>query len=110
MYTLHFYACEHTQWLRDGADAALALGLPLFVTEWGATDADGGVATPRVCEDEAALWFAWLDEHRVSWAAWKLDGCAESSCLLRTGTRPAGPFGDEQLQGHGFFVRDRLLD
>src|SRR5690606_12838690 len=52
MYTLHFYSCTHTQWLRDIADEALALGAPLFVTEWGATAADGGVEDKTVCDEE----------------------------------------------------------
>ena len=42
LYTLHFYACTHKQPLRDKANAALGLGAPLFITEFGATPSDGG--------------------------------------------------------------------
>lgn len=42
MYTLHFYSCAHTSGLRAKADAAIRAGLALFVTEWGASAADGG--------------------------------------------------------------------
>jgi len=41
MYTLHFYAGTHGAQLRTRMDAALAQGLPLFVSEWGTSRADG---------------------------------------------------------------------
>jgi len=53
MYTLHFYACTHQQELRDKANAALTLGLALFVTEFGATPRTAGSfprATPTCAE------------------------------------------------------------
>lgn len=109
MYTLHFYACTHTAWLRSRADGALAAGLPLFVTEWGATHADGGL-DGIVCEPEAELWHDWMAEKNVSWTAWKLDGCTDSSCLLKQGTPVAGGWTDEWLNGHGAFVRDQLAN
>lgn len=40
-YTLHFYAGTHGQWLRDKAQTALNNGIALFVTEWGAVNANG---------------------------------------------------------------------
>lgn len=30
MYTLHFYAATHKQWLRDRSNEAIAKGLPVF--------------------------------------------------------------------------------
>lgn len=110
MYTLHFYACTHTAWLREDAEQARAQGLPLFVTEWGATGADGGVDDKSICDAEGQLWHDWMNERKISWAAWKLDGCGDATCLFRTGTPAAGPFDDAALNGHGPFVRDRLLD
>uniref|UniRef100_A0A915DLV0 Glycoside hydrolase family 5 domain-containing protein n=1 Tax=Ditylenchus dipsaci TaxID=166011 RepID=A0A915DLV0_9BILA len=37
MYTLHYYAGEHKQWLRNKAQTALNNGLPIFITEYGTT-------------------------------------------------------------------------
>lgn len=110
MYALHFYACSHGETIRASAREALEGGLPVFATEWGATEADGGVENPRVCEDEAAAWLDLLRDHGVSWAAWKLDGCREASCLFTPGTPVSGPFHDERLNGHASFVRERLLE
>jgi endoglucanase len=114
MYTMHFYSCTHTAWLRERGDAALALGAPLFVTEWGATHSDGGTAmNPGLCLEEAQVWHDWLNGHQISWAAWKLDDCTDGSCFFRTGTSPSPPAGgwpDSSLNGHGPFVRDRMRE
>jgi endoglucanase len=107
MYTLHYYACTHKAWLRQRADAALANGAPLFVTEWGATHADGGL-DGLTCADEAQLWDDWLNVRKISWAAWKLDGCTDSSCLLKGGAPVDGGWTDRYLNGHGAFVRGRM--
>ncbi len=108
MYTLHFYSCTHLEWLRKKASYATDYELPLFVTEWGATHADGGL-DGRVCQEEAQTWHTWLNEHGVSWAAWKLDNCTpDSSCILNPGAPVNGPWTDQWLRGHGAFVRDKM--
>ncbi|HET9954179.1 MAG TPA: glycoside hydrolase family 5 protein [Polyangiaceae bacterium] len=107
MYTLHFYSCTHGGVLNKGANA-VARGLPLFVTEWGATNADGGL-DGKVCEDEAATWLEFLEDEGIGWAAWKLDGCEpDSTCLLVPGTPVNGGWTSEYLHGHAPFVRDWL--
>ena len=100
LYTLHFYACTHKQPLRDKANVALGLGAPLFITEFGATPADGG--TPGngdniVCEDEANNWFSWMATNSVSGAGWKLDQCVDTSCLLDYQAPIDGPWTDDVL-------------
>jgi endoglucanase len=111
MYTVHFYACDHRDQQRALAQTAYDAGLALFVTEWGATPADGGAANPTVCEADAQAWHDWMDERGVSWAAWKLDGCADSSCLFTSDAAPAdGGWTDQYLNGHARFVVDRLLE
>jgi endoglucanase len=108
MYTLHFYSCTHTGWLRSRAQSALTAGLPLFVTEWGASDADGG-RDGLVCLDEAKLWLDFFEANKISWTAWKLDDCAaDSTCLLQPGTPVAGGWTADYLHGHATFVRDEL--
>jgi aryl-phospho-beta-D-glucosidase BglC (GH1 family) len=108
LYTLHYYACSHKAWLRQKGDTALSKGIALFVTEWGATDADGGT-DGIVCLDEAQHWDDWLNARKISWSAWKLDGCEpDSTCLLKPGAPVAGGWTDEYLHGHGLFVRGRM--
>jgi aryl-phospho-beta-D-glucosidase BglC (GH1 family) len=106
MYTLHFYSCTHQQWNRDKADAAIDAGLALFVTEWGASAADGGL-DGRVCLDEAQTWIDWMEANGISWTAWKLDVGPDSTNLLSTGAPLTGGW-DDHLHGHAPFVVENL--
>ena len=131
LYTLHFYACTHRQSLRDKATTALAAGIGLFVTEFGSTPSDGGVVMrgdPYVCEGETQTWFSWMADHNISGAAWKLDQCTDTSCILSAAAPVDGPWTDDLLSndadstavdggvrpatggGHGKFVVDWLRE
>lgn len=108
MYTLHFYACTHGSYLTSKFQTARDNGLPIFVTEWGATNADGGL-DGKVCADEAGDWMDLLKAANVSWSAWKLDNCTpDSSCILAAGASTSGGWTTEYLHGHGVFVRDAI--
>jgi endoglucanase len=110
LYTLHFYSCSHAGRLRAIGDTALSQGLALFVTEWGGTHSDGGL-DGLVCLDEAQLWHDWMNQHGISWTAWKLDNCTDSTCYFPPSGAPlSGGWTDEYLQGHAPFVRDRMLE
>lgn len=111
MYTVHFYSCDHRDTQRGQALSARLRQMPIFVTEWGATAADGGTdARGEVCEEEAQLWHDFMNQEGISWTAWKLDDCADLSCLFRPAAPRAGGWTDQWLNGHGPFVRDRMLD
>ncbi|HEY3595498.1 MAG TPA: glycoside hydrolase family 5 protein, partial [Polyangiaceae bacterium] len=102
LYTLHFYACTHQQALRDKATLALSRGIALFVTEFGATPADGGLARdPFVCEDATNAWFSWMGDHHISGVSWKLDRCTATSCdtsnILTADAPVDGPWTDNFL-------------
>jgi endoglucanase len=100
LYTLHFYACTHRQSLINKANTAISMGLPLFVTEFGSTPADGGVVKNGdndVCEPETNVWFAWMAQNNISGASWKLDQCTDSSCLLTADAPVDGPWTDNYL-------------
>ncbi|GAA1796630.1 cellulase family glycosylhydrolase [Luedemannella flava] len=102
MYTLHFYSCTHTQFLRDKANTALRAGLPLFVTEWGASHADGGL-DGRICDAEAQTWIDWMKSNGISWTAWKLDVGNDTTNLLSAGAPVTGGW-NNYLHGHAPFV------
>jgi aryl-phospho-beta-D-glucosidase BglC (GH1 family) len=115
MYTLHFYACTHNSAKGQLAKAksALSSGLPIFVSEWGATAADGGVGGTSVCTSYADEWHAWMDANSISWAAWKLDDCdgltvADTSCLLKLNAPLTGGWTSAYLNGHGAYVVSQL--
>jgi endoglucanase len=110
MYTVHFYSCTHGAAQRQQAIDAANRGVAIFVTEWGATVADGGTdPTGMLCLDEAQLWHDFMDERQISWAAWKLDDCRDLSCFFRPQAPRIGGWTEEWLQGHGPFVRARMM-
>lgn len=117
MYAVHFYSCTHGQTQLNRAKKALAAGLPIFVTEWGATNADGGVKGTPACLPEADLWLDWMDQNAISWAAWKLDNCGweveqngveDTSCLLKANTPVEGGWPLSTLNGHGPYVVEKM--
>jgi hypothetical protein len=99
LYTLHWYSCTHGQSFRAYGNTAIAKGIALFVTEYGATFSDGGVPSSHdyVCEDETNLWFDWMVQNNISGVAWKLDQCPDSSCILGASAGVDGPWTDDRL-------------
>jgi endoglucanase len=109
MYTVHFYSCTHRGVQRAQAQYAYDKGIPIFVTEWGATVADGGTnPMGQLCLDEAQAWHDFMNQAGISWAAWKLDDCPDLSCLFKQAAPRDGGWTEEWLNGHGPFVRDRM--
>ena len=101
MYTLHFYAGTHGAQLRQRVDGALAQGLPIFVSEWGVSRADG---SGGVFLQESQVWLDFLEARGISWCNWSLCDKDETSAALRPGTSPAGPWGQKELSESGRFV------
>nr|UNG40285.1 glycoside hydrolase family 5 subfamily 2 [Agapanthia villosoviridescens] len=101
MYTLHFYAGTHKQWLRDTATNVLNNGLPIFVTEYGTVNADGD-GDPDVAESR--LWWDWLDEHNISYANWAVSDKLEGASVLVVNATSAEVCRDEFLTESGRLV------
>lgn len=79
MYTLHFYAGTHKQWLRDLAQGAIDQGLPIFITEYGTDNID---EVNWVDEEESQLWWTWLDQNNLSYTNWAICDVNEASAAL----------------------------
>lgn len=84
MYTLHFYAGTHGDYLRGKAQTALDNGLPLFVSEFGICDASGNGSLNKA---EGAKWMKFLKKNKISYIGWNLSNKAESSALLKSSCR-----------------------
>ncbi|MBO4897624.1 MAG: cellulase family glycosylhydrolase [Clostridia bacterium] len=98
MYTCHFYAGTHTDWLRQRiADC----GLPVFVTEWGTSAADGNGG---VYLSEAQKWIDFMRERNISWANWSLCDKNESSAAIKSGADISDGISDSELTDSGKFV------
>ncbi|MBL4965170.1 cellulase family glycosylhydrolase [Bacillus halotolerans] len=105
MYALHFYAGTHGQFLRDKADYALSKGAPIFVTEWGTSDASGNGG---VYLDQSREWLNYLDSKKISWVNWNLSDKQESSSALKPGASKTGGWPLSDLSASGTFVRENI--
>jgi aryl-phospho-beta-D-glucosidase BglC (GH1 family) len=106
-YALHFYAGTHGQSLRDKAQTALDRGAALFVTEWGAVNAngDGDVATR-----ETIAWMDFMKARGISHANWATNDKAEGASALRRGASVTGGWAADQLTDSGKFARQIISD
>ena len=98
MYTLHFYAGTHGKELQDRMEVALGKGLPLFVSEWGTSRADG---SGGVFPEESQAWLELLKKHNISWCGWSLCDKDETSAALKPGTSPDKAWTVEDLSDSG---------
>ena len=106
MYTLHFYAGTHGGELRDRVDSVLAQGLPVFVSEWGTSRADGGGG---VFLEQSKVWLDFLERRGISWCSWSLCDKDETSAALRPGVSPDGPWSQADLSQSGQFVFSQFI-
>ena len=105
MYTLHFYAGTHGQYLRDKAQAALNAGLPLFVSEFGISDASGNGGLNM---EEGKQWLDFLDKNKISYVAWNLSNKDESSALIRSSCQKVTGWKKDDLSDWGRWYAARL--
>lgn len=104
-YTLHFYAATHKQSLRDKGEAALAAGLPLWITEWGTCEASGDGALDF---GEAQTWLDWAASHGITTTNWGVYDKSESCAALNPGASGTGGWNTGQISQSGNFVKSYI--
>ena len=103
MYALHFYAATHTDGLRNKCKAAVSMGLPLFVTEYGICDASGSGA---IDEFQANQWISLLDSYGISHAMWNLSNKSETSAMIKSSCSKTSNLAADDLSATGnWFVK-----
>ena len=105
LYALHFYAASHREGLRRRAEAAIACGLPLIVSEWGTCESNGG---GLIDLDESDRWWEFMEANRLSSACWAISDRDETSAALRPRAASGGNWGHRDLSGTGRYVRGKL--
>ena len=105
MYTLHFYAATHTDWLRDNMKSAIADGLPVFVSEYGICDASGNGA---IDEYQAEQWIKIMDEYDVSYVAWNISNKNETSAILNSSCNKVSGVSESDLSASGKWLYHML--
>ena len=105
MYTLHYYAASHKQELRNIAQIAIDVNMPLLVTEYGVTTytGDGFIHVA-----EAKIWKAFLNSNNISWLYWSIADKHESSAAVKPGASGRGGWPDIMLTQSGLMLCTEL--
>lgn len=105
MYTMHFYAATHKKWLRDRTDAAIAKGLPVFVSESAGMEATGdGPLDPA----EWKAFIDWMESRKISWVVWSVSDKDETCSMLQKSAASDGHWKTSDLKQSGVMLRDLL--
>lgn len=102
MYALHFYSGTHKDDLRNKAKRALDNNVPIFVSEFGVSDASGNGG---VYLDEANKWMEFIKNNNLSFVNWSLADKNESSALLKQENKVVS---DDSLSESGKYIKNVL--
>ena len=107
MYTLHFYAATHKDSLRSKMKSALDKGLPIFVTEFGISDASGN---GKIDEAEGDKWIDALNQYNISWVCWNLSNKNETSAILNSSCKKLTGYDESDFSGEGKWLLKKLKE
>jgi endoglucanase len=102
MYTLHFYAATHKQWLRDRGDYAIKKGLPLFISESAGMEATGN---GPINLEEWDAWTNWAEKNRISWITWSVSDKNETCSMLLPSASSEGNWQEKDMKESGIRTR-----
>jgi len=105
MYTLHFYAATHKQWLRDRGDYAMKKGLALFVSESAGMKANGD---EELDYDEWNKWIKWMEANKISWITWSIADKDESCSMLLPKASSTGGWQAHDMKESGNKTRELI--
>lgn len=105
MYTVHFYAATHGKELRDRTDAAIASGLPVFISECAGMEATGD--GPLDYEAWQA-YIDWMEAKGLSWITWSVSDKEETCSILKKSASSKGNWKQKDLKESGIKIRAYL--
>ncbi len=105
MYTVHFYAGTHKQWLRDNTDIAIGKGLPIFISECAGMEASGD---GPIDYKEWEKWIDWMEAKGLSWITWSVSDKNETCSVLYPSANSNGDWKDKDLKESGLKAREYL--
>lgn len=105
MYTLHFYASTHKEYLRNRMEEAAKRGLPIFVSESGGTEASGN---GKIDPESQQLWIDRMEKLKISWICWSISDKDESCSMLLPRATATGPWADDVIKRSGKLTRGYL--
>ena len=81
VYSLHFYAATHTDFLRNKCKSAYQSGLPMLVSEFSICDASGNGGIDK---KSASKWMKLLKKYKIGHIAWNISNKNETSALIQS--------------------------
>ncbi|MBL7741562.1 MAG: glycoside hydrolase family 5 protein [Chitinophagaceae bacterium] len=105
MYTVHFYAATHKQWLRDRTDEAIKKGLPVFISECAGMEATGD---GPINDEEWKAWIDWMEAGAISWITWSVSDKNETCSVLKKSAASYGNWKENDLKESGIKARNFL--
>ena len=105
MYTVHFYAGTHKEWLRVRCDSAMSAGIPIFISECAACEASGD--GPMDLESWQA-WSDWATSKGISMLTWSISDQAETCSMFTPQASSEGPWSDDVIKPWGLIVKEWL--
>ncbi len=107
LYTLHFYAADHKDTIRNVLKEALSHDLPVFVTEFGTQESSGDGPNDFV---SSQTWLDLLAENKISWCNWNYSDDFRSGAVWEQGTCNSGNWSDSNLKESGKWIKARIND
>ena len=107
-YVFHFYASEDWHLNNYLPTAKQAMNtLPLFISECGLTPASGNGA---INYSMVNTFWDWLDQSKLSWAAWSIVNKDETSAALQKSASASGNWSESDLRESGTWFRNKLRE
>ena len=106
MYTVHFYAASHKTELQNTITSALNKNIPVFISEWGTTDASGN---SNLNLNSSKSWINFMNKNNLSWINWSFCNKNEGSAILNSNYNINGSTSiDEFLTESGKFIKSNI--
>ena len=105
MYSLHFYAATHREWLQDRYTAAIKSGLPIFVSEFGICSSNGD---GTIDKSFANKWIKLLNKNKTSYCMWNISNKAEASSIIKPEVTKTSGFTKSDLTTSGRWIVSKL--
>ncbi|MDR0575571.1 MAG: glycoside hydrolase family 5 protein [Tannerella sp.] len=107
MYSLHFYAATHKEYLRNRTENAIADGLPVFVSECAGMEASGDGALDI---DEWNAWIDFMERQKLSYVMWSISDKNETCSMIKDERSPVCNWTDSDLKEWGKIVKNLLKE
>jgi len=107
LYTLHFYAANHKDTIRNILKEAVGNDLPVFVTEFGTQKSSGDGDNDFV---SSQIWLDLLAEYKVGWCNWNFSDDMRSGAVWKQGTCDSEDWNDSNLKEAGEWIKARIND